>query len=405
LDSLQICPTFANFEFNLTDDGEEIVNLAHFVDEDIPIQATNVNVNIDVNAQQDDDDLDYGGNGYDEDVIAQEKQTLQEVINEGEEGAEEAQQQLNEILNTEKNEKLSKEIANEDADLFFDPKLLKNWAGPDHWKFPKAKKITLEDEENPKPAEKKRERKAPFFIDFKQVTKHDDKFFSPGKDKTTLSSNALSKNTEKNTLPPDVHYDIKMLTQLFNKPNYSIIRSDKKRKINDITDGNNDNHGGDDDDNDFGGGGFDGDDDAPQHQDNQQLENNAPRPNNIDENETDMPLIPQPKRVNQIQLNYVKSAKFVDVKSLENSIYRELDHSLHIEEKKVASNSNSSPIKRKEEIRTFTSVLETIPNIVTEDALPNINVPFCFLSLLHLANKHSLTIEQNDMNELFISKN
>jgi len=162
-----------------------------------------------------------------------------------------------------------------------------------------------------------------------------------------MTNAALTKNTEKNTLPPDVHYDVKMLTQLFNKPTYSIIRADKKRKINDISNGAI-NHGGDDDDHDFGGGGYDAEDnDGPQPQENQQLENNAPRPNNVDENETDMPLIPQPKRVNQIQLNYVKSAKFVDVKSLENSIYRELDHSLHIEEKKVGSNNNSSPIKKK----------------------------------------------------------
>jgi len=55
---------------------------------------------------------------------------------------------------------------------------------------------------------------------------------------------------------------------------------------------------------------------------------------------------------------------------------------------------------------SFSTVLDKLPSNISQEALPNISVPYCFICLLHLANEKGLNIaqEKNNLTELFISK-
>lgn len=103
----------------------------------------------------------------------------------------------------------------------------------------------------------------------------------------------------------------------------------------------------------------------------------------------DLQLIAEPRKVEQIKINYAKTAKFVDVKALKEDIWRELKE----KEPKETPKGQS-----------FSNVLETLPEKVPAEALPNVSVPFCFICLLHLANEKGLEIDQKkgNLGELFI---
>jgi hypothetical protein len=106
-------------------------------------------------------------------------------------------------------------------------------------------------------------------------------------------------------------------------------------------------------------------------------------------------LVAEPRRPEQIKINYAKSAKVVDVRALKETIWEEL-----VEKKEEEESSEGSRGV------AFTEILESIPNDVPKEALPDISVPFCFICLLHLANEKGLSIEQTkgNLTELYIKE-
>lgn len=127
---------------------------------------------------------------------------------------------------------------------FFDPKVLRNWAGPSCWKFPAAKPGPKRargdgasnsnnnggsgagdatETEDDAPRKRARRDRDEVFIDFTTPKKPPRRslFEPPTKTTTVLSDAALKKHTvEATTLPPDVHYDVSMLSRLFLNPNW-----------------------------------------------------------------------------------------------------------------------------------------------------------------------------------------
>jgi condensin complex subunit 2 len=194
----------------------------------------------------------------------------------------------------------------------------------------------------------------------------------------------LKKASEKNNLlPPDVHYDIKMLTQLFNKPKWRVSLVRKFQEISLIVLQNKRKR------------------DEPSEDDSVHF---APEmhPTEMDDDdheyvieppvevaEAGLELIAEPRKVEQIKISYAKTAKFVDVKALKEDIWRELKEHEKEEDKRG---------------QKFAAVLETLPEKVPAEALSNVSVPFCFICLLHLANEKGLFIDQKkgDLGELFI---
>lgn len=115
-------------------------------------------------------------------------------------------------------------------------------------------------------------------------------------------------------------------------------------------------------------------------------------------------LVDEPEKVRNIKISYARRAKRVDIEKLKNSIWTELC---------VSNNSqseNQSPNIPPERIieddvsdKTFTQVLQSLPNSVPQSQMTDLSVPLCFICLLDLANKKGLQIDQLD-NDLSIKK-
>lgn len=120
---------------------------------------------------------------------------------------------------------------------FFDPKVLRNWAGPGCWKFPAARPGPRRarggdgdddggdatEAEDDAPRKRARRDRDDVFIDFTTPKKPPRRslFEPPTRTTTVLSDAALRKHTvEATTLPPDVHYDVSMLSRLFLNPRW-----------------------------------------------------------------------------------------------------------------------------------------------------------------------------------------
>jgi len=354
---------------------------------------------------------------------------------------------------------------------YFDPKSLKNWAGPEHWKFkPIAKKNTSVDSETNKNQNKnnnndnvdeenevidqqeqegkKKSRKEPFFIKFTDPsTTVDLKLFSPGKS-TTISNQKLKKMQQQqqaaNTLPEDVHYNIKMLTQLFNKPNWHINSSKRKRiameggsnqNQNGIDNNNNNNNNNNEkeqekeqpnmnlmDDDDFGGidmgvemgVNFDendekqnqplafnlfGDETSNAHH-QQQQNGNDPIPEL-----SGGKFIDEPKRPDQIMINYQKTAKFIDVRALKTNLWEKLHTISPLQSQQKNQDKQDKPKSSNTE-KDFRDLLKEIPKSTSAQDLPNLSVPFCFICMLHIANEKELHLEnKDDLGQLHIIEN
>ncbi|KAF9349538.1 hypothetical protein BGX34_001753, partial [Mortierella sp. NVP85] len=128
---------------------------------------------------------------------------------------------------------------------YFDSALLRNWAGPDHWKLRRIAKdktaaaaaagvatgdgtVPAEDEVS---GPKKRSGKTQLFIDFVDAPEVDeDELFAPADAASLMftAANEAENRKSKHVLPDDIHFSSKQLLRMFLKPSY-IIKS-KTRK-------------------------------------------------------------------------------------------------------------------------------------------------------------------------------
>uniref|UniRef100_A0A8C6SHH5 Condensin complex subunit 2 n=1 Tax=Neogobius melanostomus TaxID=47308 RepID=A0A8C6SHH5_9GOBI len=94
-------------------------------------------------------------------------------------------------------------------------------------------------------------------------------------------------------------------------------------------------------------------------------------------------LVPEPHRVNKIEINYAKTAKKMDMKRLKNSMWTLL---------------TDSPEKSKE-VNFKSSFMQSLPNTMAQ----NLSVPLAFVALLHLANEKNLElVKVDDMSDIII---
>eukprot|EP01105_Mastigella_eilhardi_P008779 TRINITY_DN2111_c0_g1_i1.p1 TRINITY_DN2111_c0_g1~~TRINITY_DN2111_c0_g1_i1.p1 ORF type:complete len:698 (+),score=179.95 TRINITY_DN2111_c0_g1_i1:3-2096(+) len=325
---------------------------------------------------------------------------------------------------------------------YFDPQIVKNWAGPEHWKFTKPSRKTIStDRTSANEPPKKRRKKQQFTLDFSDLNDFDPKvaFAPPGKASTTLSEAALRKLSEAHTtLPVDCHYDTGMLSRLFTKPEwqFSAAHAGLGRKRL---------HGGDEPPASQGAPASQewyeyhpapqdaadnaaDDDDAPgvdPSGDGVFFPDVTPPPALTPEPAAAAPavaatpaslltpalaapvlmspasLVALPRRPEEIQLNYAQMHRQVDVALLERSIWR----SLCDDPPTAPQTARRSLAMRAGVTKRFTDVIASLRAYVPPSVAHDISVAFCFICLLHLCNTKGLTLENHgDMSQIVITK-
>uniref|UniRef100_A0A8C7NTM4 Condensin complex subunit 2 n=1 Tax=Oncorhynchus mykiss TaxID=8022 RepID=A0A8C7NTM4_ONCMY len=256
---------------------------------------------------------------------------------------------------------------------YFSPRTMATWAGPGYWRFkPLHKKDNVPEKEG-----RKRKPKKAFEIDFNDDVNFDT-YFRTTRAATTNTKSALSTRNKKNTLAADFQFPPETLSQLSLKPASTLCKEGQKRLSGELGEGigdydyNNANdtanfcpglQGGESDDD---GEGFSGGTDDAQPS----VDGKPASSQDHDDVSTygEDNLVPEPYRVNKIEINYAKTAKKMDMKRLKNTMWNLLTDSL-------------------------------------EKPAKNLSVPLAFVALLHLANEKNLElIKVDDMSDIIIKQ-
>ncbi|KAJ1306772.1 hypothetical protein OPQ81_007758 [Rhizoctonia solani] len=302
---------------------------------------------------------------------------------------------------------------------YFDTAVMKNWAGPQHWKVRRA--IRKDGDTTGNTTTRSRKDKTVFMVDFETPPGDNlsKKLFVPAtKAVLTLPSAKAGKKGSKGAksvkwndflLPNDMHFSSVQLLRLFTKPRFTVqmrrLNVDEAIKGGDGEIGgefwaqaaaDNAGPGPDDTDNGFPApfatqffhdedddGGFDdGDGGIPQ----------------ADEEDLIAATQGTLKRARPEHINYTKRAKRVDVRMLKENIWKGLnivvpkrENDEHDEE--TIATPDDAELTDPTEAREFTSVISNLRTQYPQDKLDEISTSFCFICLLHLANERGLKIE------------
>ena len=240
------------------------------------------------------------------------------------------------------------------------------WAGASHWRFRAAPSTSGADAGAPAAAAPTRKtKKGPFFLDFcAPLPELDAALFAPPA-KASDTRLAGAPTPADTLLPADLRYSSSQLVRLFLKPQMgpsasSAHSADQAFEPSAAADYDDDDDGGAD----FGGGGDFGGWDEPAA--------DGPVAS------MDASLVLAPRRVEQIRVNYARSAKVVDVRALKTTLWDSLE--------------NGAPQASGDGL-SFASLLQSVTPECGAGALEDVSVHMCFICLLHLANEHGLAIK------------
>jgi condensin complex subunit 2 len=105
-------------------------------------------------------------------------------------------------------------------------------------------------------------------------------------------------------------------------------------------------------------------------------------------------LVPQPKRVADIKINYARQDKKIDVKQLKRAIWKDLCLPPKVT-KGPAPDGMEQP-------KSFQDALNLLPQDIPKVTLEQVSVPYCFVCLLHLANEKHLSLNAETLDSLII---
>ncbi|KAJ9084056.1 hypothetical protein DSO57_1028172 [Entomophthora muscae] len=307
---------------------------------------------------------------------------------------------------------------------YFDSRFVKNWAGPEHWKLKPAAPIKPKDQTQSSEPKAKVE-KSKFEINFSGLENDIDfmSLFSKGRELT--NSKIHDRNQGTHLLPDDLHFTSKNFLSLFNKPTFSLkpkhFQIPGKEGHMAFADEANAEHAYDMDC-------FDGHFSNEYASDNQgELE----EPNTVFGSALDNPdtmfdmnttffekeiknnnfgeqLVPALKRIQAVRINYMRTAKRVDVKLLKDNLWKKISPA-QAENENVPVLGNlddeplAPPVEPEIEPQSFSNVVKGLSSLYPKKKFNDLSVPFCFICLLHLANEHNLEIQSSsDMDELLI---
>ncbi|MCO5582643.1 hypothetical protein L7F22_036541 [Adiantum nelumboides] len=249
------------------------------------------------------------------------------------------------------------------------------WAGPDHWKFKKSQDLQNVSEPASKKLEKKKGKNEKFLIDFLNPPTVDMSSFAPAVDQKSLMMPQSSASAS-TLLPEDCHYQPEDLVKLFLQPSVMMINHKGKRKPDSSRPCNM-----------FGTTNMEWDDCASGGADDD-WENEDIHDGVVNSEEGHM--IPQPRKVQKIEVDYDKTSKQIDVRVLKETLWQNLQDA-------------SSAVQGAEELISFKGLLSQVPTACEAAAPGDISVHLCFICLLHLANEHNLRIlDCSGLDELYV---
>ncbi|XP_062212521.1 condensin complex subunit 2-like isoform X2 [Phragmites australis] len=243
------------------------------------------------------------------------------------------------------------------------------WAGPEHWKYRKAKDLEAAptssgESEITNKMMKKKAKDGPD-IDFTKALEHElPNIFAPPKNPKSL---LLSTNKAicSNKLPEDCHYQPESLVKLFLLPDVMCLARRRRKPLDDPVE-NNDEF--------TPSGPWDDDNFCTDHVDEGHACSDVEEPVN---------LINKPRQVNKIDIQYDKVSKQVDVHALKEVLWNHIHTSAEtdFQEREVAEPS-----------LRLSQVLRDLPSSNPDAAATEISPHLYFICLLHLANEQSLTL-------------
>eukprot|EP00249_Psilotum_nudum_P032004 c47091_g1_i1 orf=213-2336(+) len=262
------------------------------------------------------------------------------------------------------------------------------WAGSDHWKYRRLHDNHQNSEHAVELIEKKKKRpkSEKFLLDFLKPPKIDMTTFAPPSDTRSLllSHTNYAAST---LLPEDCHYQAEDLVKLYLLPSIMCINQ-KGRKKSDVVKRRSSTldrsmFGVQHDENEIG---FFGD---AENWNDENMHSDVEDP-------FDVNLVPQPRKVQNIEVNYDRMSRQIDVQVLKESLWKCLQERPSVEQDQEEC-PDSQGI-------SFKALLSCLPGDCRVAAFQDISVHLCFICLLHLANEHNLSIKGcSDLNELYIS--
>jgi len=298
---------------------------------------------------------------------------------------------------------------------YFDSRLQKNWAGPEHWKIrrPHLRRTTTlsNSQEGDRPARQRRE----FVLDFDGPMIDPSAIFQRANPVTiTLSKSMMDEqNLKDNLLPEDMHFSSASLLRPFLKPNWTFtnrtisvplataeLAEDRPDLVAEQVDPSfwaelaqapsveaveavslNDDYVDD--------GGYYGDDTPITS--GEKL-NHSTQSSAIGDD-----LVTVARPMTAMAITYARRAKVVDIQLLKRTLWAEIE-SITTRPKAKLKNSSKQT--------TFTELISELPSSnLPREMLQDISVPYCFICLLHLANEHNLDISStSNGNDLIVSR-
>ncbi|KAK8452888.1 hypothetical protein SEVIR_5G191200v4 [Setaria viridis] len=244
------------------------------------------------------------------------------------------------------------------------------WAGPEHWKYRKAKDLEAAptssvESEIPNKMKKKRAKDEPD-VDFTKALDNEPlNIFAPPKNPKSLLLPA-NRAICSNRLPEDCHYRPESLVKLFLLPDVLCLAK-RRRKSHDTPVENNDNF--------MPSEPWDDDNFCTDHIDEGHACSDVEEPVN---------LINKPRQVNKIDIQYDKVSKQVDVHALKEVLWNHIHAS--------AETDNRQENEEAESPLSLSQVLHDLPSSNPDAAATDISPHLYFICLLHLANEHGLTL-------------
>ncbi|KAJ3232468.1 hypothetical protein HDU78_007022 [Chytriomyces hyalinus] len=303
---------------------------------------------------------------------------------------------------------------------YFDSRMVRRWAGPEHWK----PKPIIKAKDSTAAPRKKRE---PMKIDFFNVS---EKQIFAASTVSTVLPKYNDKSKLKNILPNDEHFSATDFLKLFLKPSTKIVFRKKngggsdgasqlqenpvdpafwsQHQNDDVSfsqeptgenlhDGNN-NY----DENDFGNIHDMDDDDGDDFPTQPELDADANGPhgsNALDGASLEYGdlLVAAPKKIKANFIHFAKTQKKVDIKRLKENLWSNLIDLTGDDDEDAPA---STPPKTE---TNFKEVMHGLSNRYSGDKMRDISVAFCFICLLHLANEKNLAVVSDmDQNNLKI---
>ncbi|EDR05679.1 uncharacterized protein LACBIDRAFT_302841 [Laccaria bicolor S238N-H82] len=320
---------------------------------------------------------------------------------------------------------------------YFDQNLLKNWAGPEHWKLRKVIRRPDAQGTAATKATKTRQKKEVAKIDFltppvKDLKEIGKELFAPvtgkgaginlpGTGPGARKSKKKKEKKDEHRLPDDMHFSSRQLVTLFLKPKFFLKMRGRRAKLNENGDGEVDENFwaqaaagqaavDDDHDGDETGGAVpfntqffqDDYDDGPGFDDG--FDGVGVQDTDAGEQDLLAATQGQTRRVRPETVNYAKRAKRVDVRKLKENIWKgldiviaktKLDDDKEDDESMDVDETSGPQPTNPNESRQFSQVISGLQKSYPKDKMDEISTSFCFICLLHLANEQGLKLESD----------